>query len=140
MKPLQSPIDLGDVKPAAWWNLWMGPNWMKYFDSLARQIEERGPVPREVWETQERADIAEQIEEILYTTCLLTPIQFHPDDPWKVIGEWEVGNFSEVQAIQDIATLFSIRLPLHKFAHRVEAGLTFGELVDWILTKRRLAS
>ena len=114
-----------------WWCL-RPTKWQAYFRSLRRQVRERGPITEDVWQAPLRKRIANDIEVILSQACWGERLSFHPDDPWLVIGEWEIGDLSELDAIFQIERRFGIELPKTEFGQRVMAGLTFGELVSII--------
>jgi len=110
-----------------WW-LWQPTEWHAYFQSIERQVRERGPVPEGVWGTPQRLAIAKRIEEILGKVCWPKRLSFHPDDPWLVIGELQVGDLSEVEALMEIEEQFCLDLP-EDFVNETAALLTFGDLV-----------
>jgi len=99
---------------------------------LKRQIKQRGPVPDEAWQTPRRRRIAEQIEEILSVACWAERLVFHPVDSWSIIGAFEIGDMSELDAVCRIEKRFGVELCNKQFGERVAAGLTFGELVTLI--------
>ena len=103
-----------------------------YFRSLSRQVNERGPVSADVWQTPLRRNIANDIEAILSDACWGERLSFHPDDPWLVIGEWEIGDLSELDAVFRIEKRFGIELPRRELGERIMAGMTFGEFVSII--------
>lgn len=118
------------------WKIMRPTRWQAYCQSVKRQIGVRGVVPDQAWETSTRLQIARQIEEILAASCWSERFSFHPDDPWLVIGQWEIGDLSELDAWWKICKLFE--LPYDKeyfeknFARRIEQGMTFGDLVTII--------
>ena len=76
--------------------------------------------------------IAMKVEKILAEACWGERFSFHPDDPWLVIGEWEVGDLSELDALFRIEEEFGIGLPRNEYAERIIAAMTFGDLVTVI--------
>lgn len=125
----------GFVGILAWW--WLRPTkWQAYFQSLKRQVNKRGSISADVWQTPLRRKIANDIELILSDACWGERLSFHPDDSWLVIGQWEIGDLSELDAVFRIEERFGIELPRNEFVEQVMAGLTFGELVT-IIEKQR---
>ncbi|MBL7042622.1 MAG: hypothetical protein ISR77_28560 [Pirellulaceae bacterium] len=121
----------GIVGRLAWW--WSRPTkWQAYFRSLKRQVNKRGPISADVWQTPLRRKIANDIELILSDACWGERLSFHPDDSWLVIGEWEIGDLSELDAVFRIEKRFGVELPRKELGERIMAGLTFGELVTII--------
>lgn len=133
MSALLSPYDRGLTgKDFSIWTKFLsfvkGENrWHRYRNDLRRQILARGKIPDSVWESPERLAIARKIEDILAANCWDEPFRFHPDDPYAVVGEFEVGDLSEVEAVMDIEDSFDIKIP-----DKALQG-TFAELVDYIL-------
>jgi hypothetical protein len=149
MQALVSPYQTRDLERAipAWLNAWglvgrilwkiFRPTvWQAYHASVERQIQARGTVPESAWGTPERVVIARRIEVILARCCWGQPLSFHPADPWLVVGEWEIGNLSELDAYYCICKEFG--LPQGKeyfrnhFAERIARGMTIGEFVTFI--------
>lgn len=145
VSPLETPdlarpipgglVRLGIVGHALW--LCLRPTKRQaYFQSIKRQVEERGPVPDDVWRTPRRLAIARQIEAILGDVCWPERLAYHPNDPWLVIGEWEIGDLSELEALWKIGERFGFPVTTDfirgDFAKRITEGLTFGELVSFV--------
>jgi hypothetical protein len=129
MQPLQSPWEIGDIH---WYHQFfeMGYPWNRYLWSVKRQVDERGPLPPDVWDSDERRLIAQQIERLICDTCWGEPLQFHPADPWIVIGEVEAGDLSEVELLTAIEETFELKLPPDKrFGKLLECGWTYGDMV-----------
>lgn len=82
-----------------------------------------------MWQTPLRRKIANDIETILSDVCWGERLSFHPDDPWLVIGECEVGDLSELEAIMKIEKKFGVELNTKDIFKRIAVGLTFSELV-----------
>ncbi|MCC7418744.1 MAG: hypothetical protein IT428_00545 [Planctomycetaceae bacterium] len=138
MTPLVSPIESGDLSTNRWYHVLYGPRWGRYFESLKTQMLARGPVPVDIWDDSE-VDIARSIESILAEFCWGEPIQFHPDDPWWVIGEWEIGDYSEVEAHLEIEKHFDISLPDEIMREFFARRGTFRDFVGMIASRRRSA-
>lgn len=111
-----------------------------YRQLLRRQCQDRGPVPAELWKSLVRHNIALGVEEVLAEACWAERFSFHPNDPWLVIGEWETGDLSELDALFRIERKFGVELPRKQFAESVVAGLTFGDLVTMIEKVRHTSS
>ena len=118
----------GYVGILVWWCL-RPTKWKRYKQSLRRQLQERGPISADVRQTPRRKSIASDIEIILGEACWGEHLSFHPQDPWSVIGEWEVGDLSELDAVFRIEKKFGLTLIKKEFSEQVTAGLTFGDLV-----------
>ncbi|MCA9445323.1 MAG: hypothetical protein KC964_31330 [Candidatus Omnitrophica bacterium] len=132
MKPIQSPLEIGDIR---WYDhcLEVGFPWNRYRSSVKRQVHERGSVPPEVWETDDRRLNARKIEQLICDHCWGEPLQFHPDDPWAVIGEVEAGDLSEIELLVDIEETLKIKLlPDRMFGALLKSGWTFGDMVTYI--------
>lgn len=113
MKPLCSPIERGDVAPHTNNPLThfftYGRRCHQYLESLRQQIAERGPVPSDVWGSQARLKVAREWEAILSEFCWGgAGLQFHPADPWFIVGEWEIGDLSELEALMEAERRFDI--------------------------------
>jgi hypothetical protein len=144
MKNLVSPIELGDtlrtgilacvpiVRQVVY-----GTQWQRYYRSIRRQITTRGPVPNAAWVSEERCSAARRIEGILKEMCWGDDFTFHPDDPYRVVGDWEVGDLSEVEALAEIGEDFGVQIDQDAIARLVEKGLTFGGFVDYVLNLQR---
>lgn len=104
---------------------------------VERQLDQRGSVPTDVWKTPARAAIANEIETILAVACWGERFSFHPDDPWLVIGDCEIGDLSEVDAIFRIERRFPTGLSLKEYGDRIKQGMTFGDLVTLIEEARQ---
>lgn len=99
--------------------------------ALKQQLAERGEVPVDVWGSGARQEIARRIEELLAEHCWGERLSFHPDDPWLVAGEWEVGDLSEAEVLMAIEGEFGVKLPAGgELAELLVAGWTFGDLVS----------
>ena len=118
------------------WKIIRPTEWQAYHTSVERQVHARGVVPESVWRTPELAAIAKRIETILAENCWGKPLSFHPDDPWLVVGEWEIGDLSELGAYYCICKEFGLprgkEYFMKNFAERIALGMTFGELVTFI--------
>lgn len=136
MKPLESPIQRGDLSPNRWYHFLIGPRWQQYFASLKRQMKDRGAVSPEVWGDAERLEIATQIEAILEDCCWGEPMHFHPDDPWRVVGEYEIGDLSEIEALEEIGDKFGVELSIDVMLSFFDREPTFGDFVDFIREKQ----
>ena len=110
MQPIRSPIEIGDVSRPRWYQAFYGRRWKAYFHSLKVQLKQRGPDLDSAWGTPERLAIAREIEAILAEYSWGETIRFHPNDPWRVISEWEIDELSEVEAIPTIETRFGVTL------------------------------
>ncbi len=131
MKPLRSPFETGQV-PRRWYHCLFTP-WRQYFDALKQQIEARGPVPEDAWSDQRSKAIAEKIEELIGESCWGELVRFHPDDPWLVIGEWEIGDLSEAELLMEVENTFEVKLPPEEDLSRlIMQGWTFRDMVSWI--------
>lgn len=145
MQPIVSPLKTADVaRPipkglerlgivgrVLW--LCFRPSWrFAYFQSVKRQVEERGSIPDSVWGTPRRLAVAREVEDILAVACWQERLSFHPDDPWRVIGEWESGDLSELDALWRIGDRFGCDLQTKAFAKQIVEGLTFGEMVSFL--------
>ncbi|MBL9090097.1 MAG: hypothetical protein JNL96_02665 [Planctomycetaceae bacterium] len=133
MKQLVSPLETAEWKTLGW-RRW-GNGRRCYVASLQQQMRERGPVPDEAWETAERLTIARKIEAIVADACHFTELRFHPDDPYRIVGDWEIGDLSELDALFQIERCFRISLPRSEVSPLVERRATFGEFVDLIQEK-----
>jgi hypothetical protein len=144
MKAITSPLKLADIErpipeALARWGilghaLWLclrPTKWQAYFQSIKRQVEERGMVPESAWGTPRRLAIARRIEAVLHDKCWPHQLSFHPNDCWLVIGEWEIGDLSELEALMEIEERFGLNFP-KDFGDRIDQGLTFGDLVGFI--------
>jgi len=114
-----------------------GTEWQRYRDSLRGQLAERGAISDSVWGRAERLDAARKIERILEEYCWAEEFRFHPDDPYVVVGEWEIGDLSEVEALMEIEEVFDITIKYEEMSASIGEEPTFGEFVDYVL---RLAS
>lgn len=146
MKALESPLSNGDMYPPppdpySNWGVVGRAAWVlrrkftggdRYLGSLKRQITERGTISPDVWGTDRRRRIAEQLHRILYTACWRENLSFHPSDPWMIVGKCEVGNMSELDAVLRIEKAFKVNLLAKDFWGRVQNGLTFGNLVTYL--------
>ena len=139
MSALLSPYDRGVMgKDFSIWTKFLAfvkgeTRWHRYRNDLRKQILERGEIPDSVWSSPEHLEIARKIEAILAATCWDEQFRFHPDDPYAVIGEFEVGDLSEVEAVMEIEDSYNIEIPNEILAE----GITFGGLVDYIVSHRR---
>ena len=144
MKAITSPKKNGDLNTTGRFArvpilraMLYGTEWQRYRDSLRRQLGERGPISDSVWGSAERLDAARRIESILKDHCWGEEFRFHPDDPYVVVGEWEIGDLSEVEALMEIEDAFGVKIKDEDMKAAIGEDPTFGEFVDYIL---RLAS
>jgi hypothetical protein len=68
---------------------------------------------------------------VLHDKCWPDQLSFHPNDYWLVIGEWEIGDLSELETLMEIEKRFGLNFP-KGFGDRIDQGLTFGDLVGFI--------
>lgn len=136
MQPLISPFQLGDL-PAKipWWRWIFGSPWGRYYESIKRQIDERGEVKDEIWGTADRLQIARKIESIIAEACWGETFKFHPDDPYLVVGEWEIGDLSEIECVMEIEEQFAIHIDEDETRQLLDRNATFGQFVDFVLEK-----
>lgn len=137
MRPASSPISRGDIKPRRWHEIFASTRWQCYFDSLKTQLHERGPVADDAWGGQDRLEVARQIESILAECCWGENFRFHPSDPYLVVGEFEIGDLSELEALMEMEERFGIQLPDDEMREFLNRGPTFGEFVDLVRQKQR---
>ncbi len=98
-------------------------------------MQDRGPVRAETWGDAERLTIAYSIEAILEDCCWGERLHFHPDDPWRVVGECEIGDLSEFEALMDIEKKFAVDLSAEVLQPFFAKEPTFGDFVDFIREK-----
>jgi hypothetical protein len=140
MQPVCSPFHNGDMARYRWYQVLLIPKWNRYFASLKSQIASRGLVPPEMWGSHEQHEVARRIEEVLCRVCWGEHFTFHPLDPLLVVGEWEVGDLSEVQALMEIEREFAITISREELDELLANG-TFGDLVNLVSSKaNRLTS
>ena len=104
--------------------------WQSYLKCLKEQVAERGEVPATAWPTERHAAIASKIEDILAESCWGEKLSFLPDDPYCIIGEIEVGDLSEIEAMMDIEDTFGIKFPPDEW--KIEKAVTFEDVVGFI--------
>jgi hypothetical protein len=133
VKPLRSPFLSGQVRRRWYHRLPFISPWNEYIRALKHQLAKRGAVPAGVWGDQARQDIAKKVEGILCEHCWREYLAFHPDDPWMIVGEWEVGDMSEVEVLMEIEAAFKVVMPAGKtLMELLGNGWTFGDLVSHI--------
>jgi predicted nucleotidyltransferase len=139
-----SPIDRGDLvltgslsQVPVLRELIYGTAWRRYFRSIKRQVEQRGPIPDAVWETDERRRAAKTIEKVLSEICWGEYFTFHPDDPFYVIAEFEIGDLSEVEAMMEIETQLGIKIDDETIDRFLKNKATFGAFVDYVVSEQR---
>jgi len=146
MRPLQSPRETGELaNPAMGWrwlvSLVTGPDrWQRYRNSLKRQIAERGPISEDAWQDPERLEVARAIERILDDCCWGERFRFHPDDPYVVVGEFEAGDLSEVEALIEIEKKYGIRFNDKEMESFLRTNPTFGQFVDLVIERKQIVS
>jgi hypothetical protein len=133
MKPLVSPLETAEWK-APGWRRW-GNGHRCYVANLQRQMRERGLVPDEAWETTERLQIARKIEAIVADECYLVEMRFHPNDSYRIVGYYEIGDSSELGALFQIERCFRVSFPRNEMRPLLERRAMFGEFVDLIAAK-----
>lgn len=129
MKPLESPFSNGQII-RKWYHQLPGflPR-QKYIAALEEQIKERGKTNEAEWKTSEHFAVAKRIREILCEHCWEVEFDFAPQDPWFIIGEFEIGDLSEVEALMAIEEEFEVTL----LKRNDLDSLTFLDLVDQIV-------
>ncbi len=146
MKIIQSPFESGLIntpsKPEKYKKLSIIGNILWWFtrprkdqlyrESIKAQIEERGIVPFEVWGAEERYKVAKRIEKILCENCWLEEFSFHPKDPYYIIGEFEIGDLSEVEALMSIEEDFGFTFDDDHF----KSPPTFEQVVDYVIENK----
>lgn len=142
MKPLESPYDIGEVEQrenkyffSKIKSLFSESEFAKYVKSLKRQMKERGCVRPECWSDPERAKVAKEIEFILSEINWGEKFSFHPDDPYYIVGEWETGDLSELEAILAIEEQYSIEISDGEIDELLNNKSSFGNFVDMVLKK-----
>jgi len=138
MEVISSPLTNGDMARYRWYYVLLMPRWQRYVTSLQSQCEKRGEVPANAWLGGERYEVARQIEGILGEVCWGVTLSFHPDDPFSVVGEWEIGDMSEVHALMNIERRFAVEISDEELQQLVADG-TFGDFVDMVQRKRNAA-
>lgn len=141
MDPIRSPIERGDVTPHTVNPLVHFFTYARrcgeYLDSIKAQLAARGPVLASEWGSADRLAVARELEAILGEHCWGgEKLQFHPEDPWFVVGEWEMGDLSEVEALMETERRFDISLPFEEVRPMIERGGTFGDFVDLVMRKQ----
>ena len=143
MKALVSPFELGAVRPFPKGCLLGGLHhifvypiaWRRYRSSLIDQCAARGPVTESHWPSPQHFAVAERLRPIFAGSCWAVPeLTFHPADPMAVVGEFEIGDLSEVEHIMDVEDEFE----LPKLGPELELllsrdGVTLGDLVEFLL-------
>ena len=75
---------------------------------------------------------AMDVQNLICNACWGEEFSFHPCDPYMVVGEWEVGDLSEVEAVLEIEERFRVNLPRDKLERIIEGG-TFGDFIELVL-------
>jgi hypothetical protein len=139
MKTLVSPKESGEINPKGRFShvpvlrsLIYGTDWQRYCNSIRRQCAQRGPIPDSEWGTPERCDVARKIKAILKEACWGEDFEFHPDDRYAIVGEFEIGDLSEIEALMEIETQFGIKTD-DDFRAILGEDPTFGEFVDYVM-------
>jgi hypothetical protein len=139
IKLIVSPKSNGDIAPKGRFSnvpalrtLLYGTEWQRYRNSIRRQCFERGPIPDSAWGTQERCEIVRKIRAILKEECWGEDFEFHPDDRYAIVGEFEIGDLSEIEALAEIENQFGIKID-EDMREILGDDATFGEFVDYII-------
>lgn len=135
MEALCSPFKNGDMDQYRWYQVLLIPKWQRYAASLETQLKRRGSIAPAAWGQTDRWEIAQRVEAVLRRVCWADhPFQFHPNDPWRVIAEWEIGDASEVQALMEIEESFGISISDTDINAFPENG-TFSDFVELVRSK-----
>lgn len=139
MKEIESPFTLGlparnmpvryariPILGRCLWYFMRPSKWSAYLSSLKEQIEERGSVSDDLWPSEDHREIAKKITEILMQRCWGESLHFIPHDPYYIIGEFEIGDLSECEAMMDIEDHFKL-----KFLE-IDKKTSFGQVVSYI--------
>jgi hypothetical protein len=140
MKPLESPLKNDDLYPKGWCSkvpilrsILYGTRSQRYQNCFRHQLADRGPVPDSAWVNSERLAAARVIERILEENCWFEEFRFHPDDPYSIVGEWEIGDLSEVEALMAIEEQFGIEIEDDTMNKALGEAPTFGQFVDYVM-------
>ena len=133
MRPIVSPFRLGETGAKSIKDRLLGSKWRRYRDSIRSQLSDRGPVPNSAWGDPKRLEVARKIEGILAKVCWGENFHFAPDDPYGIVGEFEVGDLSEVEGVMAIEQEFHIKIPWEEMKGEFGEYPTFGQFVDYVM-------
>ena len=133
MQPIFSPLKISDLRAKTVKELLLGSKWKRYRDSLRKQLADRGSIPDSAWVSRERLEVARRIEHILADVCWGEEFHFAPDDPYAIVGEFEIGDLSEVEGIMAVEQAFGIKIPWEEMKAEIGEDPTFGQFVDYVM-------
>ena len=133
MQPIISPFKLGDLGAKSVKKMLFGSRWQRYRDSLRKQIADRGPITDSTWGSPKRLEVARRIEGILSEVCWGEDFHFAPDDPYSIVGEFEIGDLSETEGVMAIEQEFGIKIPWQEMMAEIGENPTFGQFVDYVM-------
>jgi len=102
--------------------------------AFARQVDERGPVPPEVWgDDPQRQAVAARIGEIIRPEFGSRQANFIPQDPFGILvwGGWY--DLGEVEVLMNIEEAFDINIPDDDMSLLFER--TLGEVIDYVMNR-----
>ena len=138
LQPIISPLKLDDLGAKSIKELLFGSKWKRYRDSLRKQLADRGLVPDSAWGSPERLAVARKIEGILAEVCWGENFRFAPNDPYAIVGEFEIGDLSELDGVMAVEKEFGIKILWKEITAEIGECPTFGQFVDYVM--RLLAS
>jgi hypothetical protein len=138
LQPIISPLKLDDLGAKSIKELLFGSKWKRYRDSLRKQLADRGLVPDSAWGSPKRLAVARKIEGILAEVCWGENFRFAPNDPYAIVGEFEIGDLSELDGVMAVEKEFGIKILWKEITAEIGECPTFGQFVDYVM--RLLAS
>jgi hypothetical protein len=102
------------------------------FQEMQRQVEDRGPIPPEIWGNDpRRLAVAQQLSRIIKDNVGWTSDNFIPDDPFDLLCWGGMYDLQEIEVLMDIEKHFIINIPENH--NEMIWTFTLGQLVDYIL-------
>lgn len=109
-------------------------DWNMYRDGLEEQFQKREASHPSDWKSQRHFEISQKITEIINKEAwqFKTPYTYYPDDPYYIMGEFEVGDLSEVEILMDIEKAYTIQFPKN-MGELITDELTFEGVIDLVI-------
>lgn len=107
-----------------------------YVDGIIDQCRKRNSTKETDWKSPFHYKIAVTIQKRIAEKCWGELLDFHPDDPFYIIGEFEVGDGCEQELLMQIEEDFDFLFE-NDFNDMFSEETTFQELVDYVIRKTK---
>ena len=97
-------------------------------------MRDRGSIPKEIWGSDDKYKIANEIENIFRKEVWHKRFVFHPNDRFDIVSGYDYGDGTELEAMLSIECKYNIYLDVGHIEYLCETAGTFGDFIDYIVS------